>query len=91
MADQSFQDFFASNKNIIISVAIGVAIVVIILYFVIRSNCSQPKCLDYDLQNQIAEDIKEKLKAMDLCDCGADISETTKISQPEKFGNINFY
>jgi hypothetical protein len=80
-------DQFSSNKNIIIAIVIGIIIVIIVCYVVTRYACPQT-CTNTDFQNKVADDIKQKLKELDLCDCE---SSPTKSSRSERFGNINFY
>lgn len=84
----------SDNMYIII---FGIVILVIIIgcwYKVyVYNEPSLSKCINYDVQKKIADDINEKLKELDLCDCGSGKSniDIPHLSSPEKFGNINFY
>ena len=95
MTEQSSKNFFNNNKKIIMILGIGILAIIIVCSFLkVYVWDQKPKCIDYDVQKRIADDINEKLKEIDLCDCKSDESETKKsfqLSEPEKFGNINFY
>ncbi len=89
----SFKKIFDNNMNVIIALAIVVVVLIIYNYFTgdntatIKVTDKECKYLDPDIQQKIADDIHNKLKEIDSCDCKTELSE----SAMEKFGNTNFY
>lgn len=92
----TYGNFLSDNKkNIMIVVGIILAIVVICYFSKKYFWEEKPKCINYDVQKRIADEIDAKLKELDTCDCNLDASQkiynNQEKSKIEDFGNTNFY
>jgi hypothetical protein len=93
-----------NKKNIMIVIGIILAIIVICYFLKKYVWEEKTKCVNYDAQKRIADEVDAKLKELDVCDCKLDqglirtklnttqkISNNPKKSKIEEFGNTNFY
>src|SRR5579863_4315200 len=86
-SESSIKNFFSNNMGIIILIGVIIFILIIYVYFVYgtrdtsMTDTTKPiSCepLDKKIQMQIANDIRQKIKEIDACDCKSDSESNSR-------------
>lgn len=87
----TYGNFLSDNKKNIM-IVVGIISFIIFIYYFWKNST---KCINYDTQKRIADEVDAKLKELDVCDCKLDtprkIYNNQEKSKIEDFGNTNFY